>query len=100
MVESLELICEVSADIQPTGPIMFFGSVHADYEKPVTHKVFIRWNSSYDPTFDLNYVIHRTINTPDGRVRTERFRCWRHMEIEGRLRFIQFDCELEATTND
>lgn len=99
MKETLELIAETVADIQPTGPIAYFGSINADYDKPVTHRIYTRWLTPFDANFDLTYQINRTLNTPDGRVRTEVYRVWRWMEMFGKLRFIQWDCQIENITS-
>lgn len=94
MIETLINPISTVADIVPTGPIMFYGSIQADFDKPVTHKIFTRWI----PLIDSTYLITRTLMTPDGRKRVEYFRVWRIMEIEGRHRFLQYDAQLERFT--
>lgn len=94
IVETDTLVATVAGDVQPVGSMTFFGSINADFDKPVTHRAIVRWL----PLADLNYLITRTLNTPDGQTRTENFRVWRLQEVEGRQRFVIFDCQLETVT--
>jgi hypothetical protein len=93
LVESQIDSIETMADVQPVGPLIYFGSINAEEGMKVTHRVFIRWL----PLVDINYAIDRVLTTPDGQTRTETFRVWRIMEIEGKQRFNQFDCQLQTT---
>jgi head-tail adaptor len=79
----------VRADVQPMGPMTFYAAEQVD--RPVTHKIVIRWLDWMDATC----VIFRVTRRPDGTSRIERFRVRRVMEVDGRKRFLRCDCELE-----
>jgi hypothetical protein len=105
VIEVLEDPIEFAADIIPTGPMVFFDSVNAMsspgvIDRALTHRVFCRWFTPPNmATVDMTYVIERIMETPDGRTRKERFRVWRVMEVDGKTRFLQWDCMLEAVTD-
>ena len=79
------------ADIQPLGATQFFGSITADPDKPVTHRVIMRWTDYVDYT----HAIERVTTRPNGSQRVETFRVRRIYEIEGRKRFVCLKCQLE-----
>jgi hypothetical protein len=81
----------VRADIQPLGPMVFYGSVNADPDKPVTHRIIMRWTDYVDYT----HAIERVTSRPDGSQRTETYRVRRMYELDGRKRFCIFECQLE-----
>lgn len=81
----------VMADIQPVGPMTFYGSAQVD--TPVTHKIITRWLDYVD----TNSIITRVTRRNDGSQRTETFRIRRVLEIDGRKRFLSMECELEKT---
>ncbi len=80
------------ADIQPLGATQFFGSITADPDKPVTHRIIMRWTDYVDYT----HAIERVTSRPNGAQRVETFRVRRMYEIEGRKRFCCFECQLEV----
>lgn len=84
-------IGDVHADIQPTYPSTFYGSVQVD--TPITHLIRMRW-ADYLSNI---HVIARTTRRPDiaRYFRTEVFRVRRAKEIAGRKRFVELECELE-----
>ena len=94
---------EVWADVQPIGPMTFWGSMQT--ETPVTHRITLRWVGYIDNT----WVVIRTSAPPTqqpapqtdqgyGQQRLEVFRVRRVLEIDGRKRFTGLDCELEQTS--
>ena len=87
MQEALTELVTVRADIQPVGPMTFYGAAQVD--TPVTHKVRMRHLDWLDTT---HVVIRDTIGA-DRTTRREIFRIRRLMEIDGRRRFIE--CEVE-----
>ena len=89
MQETLTDIITVRADIQPVGPMTFYGAAQID--TPVTHKVRLRWLDWIDTT----HVIIRDSQRPDGTTRREVFRIRRIMEVDGRKRFLELDVEQE-----
>jgi head-tail adaptor len=94
--ESLVLIADVHADIQPTYASTFYQSTQVD--TPITHMINLRW-FDYPATID---VVIRSTQRPDGTQRTELYRVRRTKEVGGRKRFLQMECELEhsKTTPD
>jgi hypothetical protein len=91
LTENLVPIAIVHADIQATRPGTFYQSVQVD--TPTTHMIFIRWQD-YPTTIE---VVIRTTQRPDGSLRSEVYRVRRSLEIAGRKRFIQLECELERS---
>lgn len=89
MTETLTDIIKVRADIEPVGPMTFYGAAQVD--TPVTHKVTIRWLD----WIDTRHVIIRDTIRADRTVRREVFRIRRYMEIDGRKRFLLMECEEE-----
>ena len=89
MTEGLTDIIKVRADVQPVGPMTFYGSAQVD--SPVTHKITIRWLDSIGTT---HVVIRDTIRA-DRTGRREVFRIRRMMEIDGRKRFLLLEVEEE-----
>lgn len=89
MTESLDEIIKVRADVQPVGPMTFYGSAQVD--TPVTHKVTIRW---LDWVSALHVIIRDSLRQ-DGSTRREVFRIRRMMEIDGRKRFLLLEVEEE-----
>ena len=89
MTESLTEIIKVRADVQPVGPMTFYGSAQVD--TPVTHKVTLRW---LDWLSTLHVIIRDTLRQ-DGTTRREVFRIRRLMEIDGRKRFCLLEVEEE-----
>lgn len=79
------------ADIQPLGATQFFGSITADPDKPVTHRIIMRWTDYVDYT----HAIERVTKRPDGSQRVETYRVRRMYEFGGRKRFCVFECQLE-----
>jgi len=80
------------ADIQPMSAMTFYGAIAADPDKPVTHRITMRWTDYLDYT----HAIERVTDRPDGTQRIETFRVRRIMELEGRKRFVAIECQLEA----
>jgi hypothetical protein len=80
------------ADIQPLGAMTFYGAIAADPDKPVTHRIIMRWTDYVDYT----HAIERITNRPDGSQRVETFRVRRMYEIEGRKRFVCMESQLES----
>lgn len=95
--ETLVPLATVHADIQPTYPSTFYGSVQVD--TPVTHLIRVRWQD-YPPNVDV--IMRSTTRPSDGTQRTELYRVRRTKEVAGRKRFLEMECELEraATTPD
>ena len=60
-------------------------------DTPVSHKITFRWM----PNIDTTCVIMRLRSLPDGTSKTDQFRVRRVMDLDGRERFTQCDCELE-----
>ena len=89
MQESLTDIITVRADVQPVGPMTFYGSAQVD--TPVTHKITIR----HLDWIDTRHVIIRDTTRADLTTRREIFRIRRVMEIDGRARFLLMECDLE-----
>jgi head-tail adaptor len=87
MNECLTDIIRVRADVQPVGPMTFYGAAQVD--TPVTHKVRLRWLD----WLDTRHVIIRDTIRADRTVRREVFRIRRVKEIDGRKRFCE--CEVE-----
>lgn len=81
----------VHADIQPLGPMVFYGSISADPERPATHRIIMRWTDYVDYT----HAVERVTSRPDGTQRVEVFRVRRMYEINGRKRFVCMECQLE-----
>jgi hypothetical protein len=81
------------ADIQPIGAMTFYGAIAADPDKPITHRIIMRWTDYVDYT----HAIERVSSRPDGTQRIEVFRVRRIYEIEGRKRFVCMECQLEQT---
>jgi hypothetical protein len=79
------------ADIQPLGAMTFYGALNADPDKPVTHRIIMRWTDYIDYT----NAIERVTSRPNGSQRVEVYRVRRMYEIEGRKRFCCFECQLE-----
>jgi hypothetical protein len=79
------------ADIQPLGPMVFYGALNADPDKPVTHRIIMRWTDYVDYT----HAIERVTSRHDGSQRVETYRVRRMYEIEGRKRFVCLECQLE-----
>jgi hypothetical protein len=90
ITESLILLATVHADIQPTYPSTFYGTMQVD--TPVTHLIRIRW---YDYVPTINVIMRSTERPSDNTIRTELFRVRRCKEIGGRKRFAELECELE-----
>jgi hypothetical protein len=80
------------ADIQPMSAMTFYGAIAADPDRPVTHRITMRWTDYLDYT----HAIERVTDRPDGTQRVETFRVRRIMEIEGRKRFVAIECQLEV----
>jgi head-tail adaptor len=91
LTENLVPLATVHADIQGTRPGTFYQSTQVD--APVTHMVYIRWQD-YPATIE---VVVRTTQRPDGSLRSEVYRVRRSLEIAGRKRFLQLECELERS---
>ena len=89
MQDSLTHILTVRADVQPVGPMTFYGAAQVD--TPVTHKIRIRWLDWLDAT----HIIFRDTIRQDGTTRREIFRIRRLCEIDGRQRFLEIECDLE-----
>lgn len=91
ILDKIDQIKPVRADIQPIGALTFYGAAQVD--TPVTHRITMRWLDY----LSTNSVIFRQTRLADGTPRTERFRVRRVMEVDGRKRFIRVDAELEAS---
>jgi hypothetical protein len=81
------------ADIQPIGAMTLYGAIAADPDKPITHRIIMRWTDYVDYT----HAVERVSSRPDGTQRIEIFRVRRIYEIEGRKRFVCMECQLEQT---
>jgi len=90
ITETLVPLATVHADIQPTYPSTFYGSMQID--TPVTHLIRLRW-ADYVPTIDV--IMRSTVRPTDNTIRTELYRVRRVKEIGGRKRFGELECELE-----
>jgi hypothetical protein len=89
---------DVHADIQPTYPSTFYGSMQI--ERPITHLVRLRWLDYLD---NVHVVFRTTVRPTDGTFRTECYRVRRCKELAGRKRFLEMEVELEkvfTTTGD
>ena len=93
ILETLQHLQRVKADVQPTGALTFRLGVQED--SGFTHRVFVRWVSG----LRVNEVIFRTTREADGTQRTERFRVWRWKELAGRNRFALAEVTLEGYVN-
>lgn len=82
-------VAKVHAGILPLGPMTFVASEQTD--RPVTHKVIIRWLD----WIDQRHVILRRTLRRDNSVREEVFRIVRAAEDEGMKRFLELLCQLE-----
>ena len=80
----------VRADVQPLGPMTFLAAQQTD--RPIPHKIRIRWLDWLDQTF----VILRNTIRADRTVREELFRIRKIGEVDGRKRFLELLCELET----
>jgi head-tail adaptor len=89
MIEALSDIITVRADVQPVGPMVFYGAAQTD--TPITHKISIRWLDFIDTT----HVLYRDVIRQDRTTRREVFRIRRMMEVDGRQRFLSLECEME-----
>lgn len=89
ITETFVEIARMRADVQPSGPMTFYGSAQID--TPVTHRITMRWLDGLDTTC----VVLRDTRRPDNTVRREIFRVRRVAEYEGRKRFVLIDAELE-----
>lgn len=89
IIETFNDVLEVHADIQPIGGVTYYAGMQVDVT--ITHTVTIRFIDWLDTT----HVVFRRRTRPDGSVREEMYRIRRIREIEGRLRFMDLDCELE-----
>jgi head-tail adaptor len=90
--ETLVLLGQVYADIQPTYAATFYQSTQVD--TPITHMINIRWQD-YPTTIEV--VTRVTERQTDGTLRGELYRVRRTKEVGGRKRFIQMECELERS---
>lgn len=89
ITETLTDIITVRADVQPLGPMTFIAAQQTD--RPLTHKIRIRWLDWLDLT---HIIIRRTIR-PDLTTREEIFRIRKIGEIDGRKRFCEILAEME-----
>lgn len=78
------------ADIQAVGALTFYAAEQTD--RPVTHRIIMRWTDYLDWT----HAIQRQTTRRDNTVRTETFRVRRIKELEGRKRFVVIEAELET----
>lgn len=90
IAESLVEILTVRADIQPLGPMTFVAGQQTD--RPITHRVHIRWLDWLDQT----HVLVRQTRRLDQTVRQEIFRIRKIGEIDGRKRFLELLVEEET----
>jgi len=90
IAESLTDVLATHADIQPVGGQTFLAGQQTD--RPITHRVILRWLDWLDETF---VILRRTLRR-DRTVRTEVFRVRRIMEAGGRKRFLVIEAELES----
>jgi hypothetical protein len=81
---------DVHADIQPTYPSTFYGSMQI--ETPVSHLIRVRWLDYID---NVHVIFRTTLRPSDQTFRTECYRVRRCKEIAGRKRFLELECELE-----
>jgi hypothetical protein len=81
---------DVHADIQPTYPSTFYGSMQI--ERPITHLIRLRWLDYLD---NVHVVFRTTVRPSDGTFRTEAYRVRRCKELAGRKRFLELEVELE-----
>ncbi len=93
IIETLDTQITCAADIQPIGTIAFYTAINTDElgTKPYSHNIYMRWQRY----LDLAYLIVRMMGMPDGGSRTENYRVRRYVEIEGKVRFIRCECQLE-----
>jgi len=90
IAESYTDLQTVRADIQPLGPMTFLTGQQTD--RPITHRVIIRWLDWVDQT----NVIVRNTQRRDGTVRKEIYRIRKVAEIAGRQRFLELLVEEES----
>ena len=87
--ESLTNILQVHASIKSLGPLTFLAGEQTD--RPVTHRIYIRWLD----WLDLTHVIVRQTVRLDLTARLEVFRLRKIGEVDGRKRFLEILAELE-----
>jgi head-tail adaptor len=81
---------QIFAKIEAARPLTFYAARQTD--TPITHMIWCRWRDYLDNT---HAFLRQTISPLDGAVRTEIFRVRRVLEVGGRKRFLQLECELE-----
>lgn len=82
------------ADIQPMGPVAFYGGVTAQGDNAPTHRITLRWLDEVD----TRHAIVRLTNRPDGSPRVEIFRVRRVLgDLDGRKRFTVIEAQLETS---
>ncbi len=87
--ESLTNLLAVHASIKSLGPMTFLAGEQTD--RPVTHRIYIRWID----WLDLTHVIVRQTIRLDLTVRLEVFRLRKIGEVDGRKRFLELLAEQE-----
>jgi head-tail adaptor len=87
--ESLTNLLQVHASLKSLGPLTFLTGQQTD--RPVTHRIYIRWLD----WLDLTHVIVRQTLRLNQTPRLEVFRIRKIGEVDGRKRFLEILAELE-----
>lgn len=82
----------VHANIEPARPVTFYAAAQTD--TPFTHMIYIRFLD----WVDTSHLIVRDTRRRDMSARREIFRIRRTLEIDGRVRYLQIEAELEQRT--
>ncbi len=89
VTDTLVVLHNVFADIQPVGAMTYYAGVQTD--TPITHRVVIRHLDG----LDTRHVITRELSRRDGTTRVETFRIRRMNWFNGDDRFLSLEVELE-----
>jgi head-tail adaptor len=92
ITEDFVVLAIVHADIQAVYPGTFYLGMQVD--TPITHMIRMRWTDYLEQTNIIQRVTTRPTNST---LRAETYRVRRVKEIGGRKRFVELECELEAT---
>lgn len=89
ITEAYTAMVTVRAGILPLGPMTFLQGEQTD--RPVTHKVIVRWLDWLDQT---HIIVRRTMRR-NGHLREEIFRIVKVAEDQGQKRFLELLVQLE-----
>lgn len=93
IMETLKIVAYRHARVLAVAPLTFVAGMQIDV--PTTHRIAFRW-IDYDQSSN-DMVIVRETTTPEGLKRRELFRIRRTIELGGRKRFVETECELEKS---